>query len=205
MRGRWLYSCCFVGCYLRDLFNIARSILGLLLSSFFFIDLVSVHVVHPCSSIDTTAAWKKLRFILSVRSDFHMTDSLFMAVHAFANRVSFSVGGTLLPRLVTLSISFRELPLSVVMSPLWIMHMYSVLSALTLRPMPPASRSRLCSRVSAWTGHIYIYIYIYIYCHPQTVSLYHNFSARLDTQDASGWDRNPPNFTLDMAFNCSAI
>ena len=42
---------------------------------------VSVHVVHPYSSIDTTAAWKKLRFILSVRSDFHMIDSLLMAVH----------------------------------------------------------------------------------------------------------------------------
>ena len=25
--GRWLYSCCFVGCCLQDLFNIARSIL----------------------------------------------------------------------------------------------------------------------------------------------------------------------------------
>ena len=27
MGGRWSYSCCFVGCYLLDLFNIARSIL----------------------------------------------------------------------------------------------------------------------------------------------------------------------------------
>ena len=27
MGGRWLYSCCFVGCYIQDLFNIARSIL----------------------------------------------------------------------------------------------------------------------------------------------------------------------------------
>ena len=27
--------------------------------------------MHPYSSIDVTAAWKKLRFILSVRSDFH--------------------------------------------------------------------------------------------------------------------------------------
>ena len=33
-------------------------------------------MVHPYSSIDTTAAWKKLRFILSVRSDFHMIESL---------------------------------------------------------------------------------------------------------------------------------
>ena len=54
MGGQWTYSCC----------------------------LVSIHVVHPYSSIDTTAAWKKLRFILSVRSDFHMTDSLSIAVHA---------------------------------------------------------------------------------------------------------------------------
>ena len=27
MGGKWLYSCCFVGCYLQDLFNIAHSIL----------------------------------------------------------------------------------------------------------------------------------------------------------------------------------
>ena len=48
---------------------------------------VSDHVVHPYSSIDTIAAWKKLRFILSVRSDFHMTDSLLIAVHAFVSHV----------------------------------------------------------------------------------------------------------------------
>ena len=47
-----------------------------------------------------TAAWKKLRFILSVSSDFHMTDSLSIAVHAFVSRVSMSVpvDETLLPR-----------------------------------------------------------------------------------------------------------
>ena len=38
-----------------------------------------------------TAAWKKLGFILSVRSDFHMTDSLALAVHAFASRMLLSV------------------------------------------------------------------------------------------------------------------
>ena len=39
-------------------------------------------------------------FILSVRSDFHMTDSLSITIHAFVNRVSvsFSIDETLLPR-----------------------------------------------------------------------------------------------------------
>ena len=41
-----------------------------------------VHVRHPYSSIDATATWKKLRFILSVRSDFHIIDSLLIGVHA---------------------------------------------------------------------------------------------------------------------------
>ena len=39
----------------------------------FSIRLVSVHVVHPYSCIDTTAFWKKLCFILSVRSDFQIS------------------------------------------------------------------------------------------------------------------------------------
>ena len=60
-------------------------------SSFFSIRLFSIHEVYPYSSIDTTAAWKKLRFILSVRSNFHMTDSQSLAVHAFASRVLMSV------------------------------------------------------------------------------------------------------------------
>ena len=56
--------------------------------------------MHPYSSIDATAAWKKLRFILSVRSDFHIIDSLLIAVYAFVNLVSmsFSVDATLLTR-----------------------------------------------------------------------------------------------------------
>ena len=49
-----------------------------------------------------------------------MTDSLSIAVHAFASRVlmSVAVDETLLPRLVNLSTSFRELPINVEMSPL---------------------------------------------------------------------------------------
>ena len=100
MGGRWPYSGCFVGYCLKDLFNIARSILMYLTSSFFAIRFVSVHVVHPYSNIDRTAAWKKLRFILSVRSNFHMTDSFSISVHAFTSHVlmSVSVDETLLPK-----------------------------------------------------------------------------------------------------------
>ena len=60
------YSWFLVGCCRQDLFNIARNIRVWLPSSFFSSRLVSVQVVHPYSSIDTTAAWKKLHFILSV-------------------------------------------------------------------------------------------------------------------------------------------
>ena len=56
MGGRWPYSCHY------DLFNIARSILVYLPSSFFSIRFVSVHLVHPYKSIDTITAWKELRF-----------------------------------------------------------------------------------------------------------------------------------------------
>ena len=83
MSSRWPYSCCFVGCCLQELFNIARNILVQLPSSFFSIRLVSVYVAHLYGSIDMIAAWKKLRFILSVRSDFHMTESLSIAVHIY--------------------------------------------------------------------------------------------------------------------------
>ena len=67
-----------------------------------------------------TAAWKKLRFILSVRSDLYITDSLSIAVHAYASNVlmSVSIDEILLPRWLNLSTSFREVPLSVEMSPL---------------------------------------------------------------------------------------
>ena len=100
MGGRWPNRWCLVGCCRQDLFKIARSIIVKLPSSFFSSCVVRVQVVHPYSSIDTTTASKKLRFILSIRSDFQMIDSLSIAVHAFVSRVSmsFSVDETLLPR-----------------------------------------------------------------------------------------------------------
>ena len=46
---------------------------------------------------------------------------------------------------------------------------------------------------------------MYIVIHKETVSLYHNSSVWLDTQDAPSWDRNPSNFMLGIVSNCSAI
>ena len=117
MGVRWPHSCCFVGCCIQESFSIAGSILVQLPSRFFFKRFVSVHVVHPYSSMDSTAAWKELCFALSVRSDFHMIDNLSIAVHAFV-LTSFSVEEILLPKLVYLCTSFREPSFSVNMSPL---------------------------------------------------------------------------------------
>ena len=72
---RWPYNSCSVRCCFEDLFNIAHSNLVQLPSS-----LVNVYLVHPYNSMNTTAAWKKLRFILSVRSDIHMTNNQSIAV-----------------------------------------------------------------------------------------------------------------------------
>ena len=66
MGGRWPYSWCLVGCCRQNLFNIAPSILAQLPCSFSSSRFVSVHVVHPYSSIDTTAAWKKLWQSISI-------------------------------------------------------------------------------------------------------------------------------------------
>ena len=97
---------------------------------------------------------KKLSFISSARSDFHVAESLLIAVQAIASHVliSFSVDETWIPRKVNLSTSFKDLPFRVEMLPLWLKHMNSVLSTLTWRPMPPAAHSRLCSRDSARAG-----------------------------------------------------
>ena len=91
MGGRWPYSRCFVGCYFQNLFNIACCIFEQLLSSFFSILFVSFHIVQPYNKMDSTTAREKLCFILSNRSDFHMTDRQSITVHAFASRVLMSL------------------------------------------------------------------------------------------------------------------
>ena len=44
----------------------------------------------------------------------------------------------------------------------------------------------------------------YIVIQRQTVSLCHNPSVWLDTEDACSWDRNPPNFMFKLLSYCSA-
>ena len=137
-----------MGCCFHDLFNIAHCILVQFPSSFFSIRLVSVHVLHPYSRIDTTTARKKLHFILS-DSDFYMINNQSIAVYAYSNHIlmSFSVDEMLLLKYINLSTDFREPPLRMEMSPFWVKHIYSVLSALKQRPISPVTCSRLCRSI----------------------------------------------------------
>ena len=86
------------------------------------------------------------------RSDFHMNNSLSIAIHAFARRIlmSISVDATLLLRNIICPANFREWPFTVEMSPSRFKNLYSVLTAFTWRLMPPAAYCRLCRWDSAW-------------------------------------------------------
>ena len=103
--SRWPYSCFLVVCCFHVLFRITRRILVQLPSSLFSSRFVRVQVVQPYSSTDTTTAWKNCLFNLSVRFDFHTTDNLFIAAHAFPIRAltSFSVEEMLLPKYLNCS------------------------------------------------------------------------------------------------------
>ena len=93
----------------QELFKTTRSILMYFQSSFFSMRFVSVQVVHPYSSTDTTTACKKYHFISSERSDTHMIDNLLIRVHAFILRMltPLSVEEILLPKCVNYSSNFR--------------------------------------------------------------------------------------------------
>ena len=111
--SRWSCSRYFVGWCLQDLFKTAHSILVWFLSSFFFVGFVSVHVVHPYSSMDTVTVWKKSHSILSDRLDLHMIDKLLIAFHAFAKPTSSSLSVD--EMLLTSYVNFRGLALRVEM------------------------------------------------------------------------------------------
>ena len=154
MGSRWPHSCCFVGCCFQELFNEARSILVKFSSCFFSIRFFSVHVVHPFSSMDTTAARKKLRFILLDRSDFYIIDNLTLAVHVFTKHllISLSVDEALLPRYGNMSTNLREPPFWIEISSSVLTYVYFVLFAFTLRSVPSATCTKLCMKDSAWVG-----------------------------------------------------
>ena len=133
-----------MGSYFQDSFDIARSIFVYFPYSFFSIRFVSIYVVHLYSSIDTTTAWKKSRFILD-RPDFHMIENQLTAVNAFARCIltSVSVDEILLSKYMKFSPNFRWLPSK---------HKYSILFTFTWRPMHTAVCSGLCSKYTAWIG-----------------------------------------------------
>ena len=136
--GWWPFISYFVGYCFQDLFNIAYCILVLFPSSYASIRFVSVYVVHPYSRIDTTAAWKKLTFILSFMLYFHMIDNQSIEIHAFSRCILMllSVDEMLLTRYVDLSNNFRESPFRVEISTFFNKkQMYSILSVTTWRPI----------------------------------------------------------------------
>ena len=116
MGGRWLFNYYFFGCCFQDLFKIGRGI-----NVFFSMCFASVHLVHLYRSTDTDTAWKKSRFIISDRSDFHMIDNLSIVVHAFAwcMLTPLSKDEILLPRYVNWSTKFRGFPLKLMISVLF--------------------------------------------------------------------------------------
>ena len=96
MGGKWPYSCCFVGA--PGLVQYCSQHSCVVAVKLFLHTLVSMKCIH--TAVSTWPLLRKNCFILSVRSDFHMTDSLSIAVHAFAicMLMSVSVDETLLTR-----------------------------------------------------------------------------------------------------------
>ena len=80
-------SAFFVGYCFQDLFKTACSILVWFPSSFFSMCFVSIHVVHPYSSMNTATTWKKYSFISLDRSDFYKIDYISIVVHAFTRGI----------------------------------------------------------------------------------------------------------------------
>ena len=146
MGGRWLFSCCFV-----EFVQYISKHSCVVPVYLFLYRFSSVRVVHLYSRMDTTAAWK-MRFKLSDRFYFHMTDNLSIATHTFACCIltSFSVDETLLPRYANFFTNFRKTLFHVEMCPFYLKDKYSVLSVFTLRPMPLVACSWLCSRDFVW-------------------------------------------------------
>ena len=133
LEGRWPYNYCFVGSCFQELFKTALSIFLESPPTIFSIRFVSVHVVHPYSSMDTATTRKKSRFILLDWSNFCMINSVSIEFHAFdrCSMTSFSVDEILLSRYVNWSTNYDGLSLRVEMAPFCFKLMYSALFAFT--------------------------------------------------------------------------
>ena len=104
------FSCCFVGCCFQYLFSTACIILVQFLSSFFFISLQIIELTRPLLGKNCVL--------------FHRLSltSIWLIAYRLQSKPSLiahwcQVDGTLLPRYVNFSTSFREAPFSVKMYP----------------------------------------------------------------------------------------
>ena len=81
MRGKWLYTRCFIGCCSQASFQIVRCIFVLFLSRFFLRCFVSIHVVLLYISKYTATHWKNFHFI-SWKNDTHRDRRTHARTHA---------------------------------------------------------------------------------------------------------------------------
>ena len=79
MRGKWPYSCCFVGCCFQDLFKSTYSIIVQLPFSFF-----SKHFLQVFQPYDSFSQLQlgRIPVLFYWRSDFHMVNNLSIIVHS---------------------------------------------------------------------------------------------------------------------------
>ena len=117
--GKRLYSCCFVGCCIKYLFEKAHIILVQFPSSFFSKYFVNIYMVHLYTSIDTSRTWNNFHFFspcwnkISIWSITCQQLSTCLLRHMLA---SLLIDEILLPKYMNLSPNFRGLPLKVKMA-----------------------------------------------------------------------------------------
>ena len=133
MSCRFPYNLCLVGCCFHEMLSAARSIRVYVPSNLCSRCFVSVHVVEPYISTDSTVARKNFRFKSSVRRDSQMEFILFRAFHALPIRMltSLSVSATSLPRYTNEYTCLTVSPLRVFIEPSCWNGMNSVFLAFT--------------------------------------------------------------------------
>ena len=151
MGSRLPCSCGFVEGYFLDFFKIACSILMPFPSSFFFMCLVIVHVVHPYGSMNKTTAWKKSHLFNQIDQT-----SIWLIT---CQENSMPLLGVSWHHFQWIRYCYQNMwtdPLiletRLEMMSFYLKYLYSVLFVFMWRLMLPAICFRLCSKCSIWAG-----------------------------------------------------